>query len=149
MMLRKFHALRVAGILVGMGTWVSAVEFVAPAAGPIAFRRDRVPLDADTMGTLSRQLETLATALDNSTAAGSRGAAQMLALATALDPSNTSARELIDSFQNNTPPAKADPGQIEKAQARIWQYLGWLETEEAGEQGKALAACLSDVIVIS
>ncbi len=148
-MLRNIHALRVATILVGMGTWLPAADFVAPAEGPIAFRRDKIPLDADTMASLSKQLETLAAAMDSSTAAGRRGVAQMLALATALDPSNTSARELIAGFQNNIQPTPENPDQVAKCQAKIWQYLGWLETPEAGDQGKALAACLADVIAVS
>ena len=117
--------------------------------GPIAFRRDKIPLDADTMASLSKQLETLAAAMDSSTAAGRRGVAQMLALATALDPSNASARELIAGFQNNIQPTPDNPDQVAKCQAKIWQYLGWLETSEAGDQGKALAACLADVIAVS
>ena len=148
-MLRNIHALRVATILVGMGTLLPAADFVAPAEGPIAFRRDKIPLDADTMASLSKQLETLAAAMDSSTAAGRRGVAQMLALATALDPSNASARELIAGFQNNIQPTPENPDQVAKCQAKIWQYLGWLETPEAGDQGKALAACLADVIAVS
>ena len=148
-MLRNIHALRVATILAGMGTLLTAADFVPPAEGPIAFRRDKIPLDADTMASLSKQLETLAAAMDSSTAAGRRGVAQTLALATALDPSNASARELIAGFQNNIQPAPENPDQVAKCQAKIWQYLGWLETPEAGDQGKALAACLADVIAVS
>jgi hypothetical protein len=126
-----------------------AADFVAPSEGPVAFRRDKVPLDAEAMGNLSHQLQTLAAGLDTSSAADRRGAAQMLALATALDPSNTGARELIANFQNGTHLPNTDAAEIEKCQAKVWQYIGWLETPEAGEQGRALAACLSDVIVVS
>jgi len=148
-MQRKFHAWRVAGLLFGMGTVLTAAGFVAPAEGPVAFRRDRVPLDADTMASLSKQLGTLATGIDFSTATGRRTAAQMLALATALDPSNSTARELISTLQNGSQPLKTNPADLEKYQAKIWQYIGWLETPEAGDQGKALAACLADVIAVS
>ncbi len=148
-MRRKFHAWRVAGLLFGMGTLLTAAVFVAPAEGPVAFRRDRVQLDAETMGSLSRQLGALAAMLDTTTAAGRRTAAQMLALATALDPSNAAARELIAGLQNGSHHPKPNPAETEKFHAKIWQYIGWLETPEAGEQGKALAACLADVMAIS
>lgn len=132
-----------------MGTLLTAADFVAPAEGPVAFRRDKVPLDSDTMGSLSKQLGSLVGGLDITTAAGRRTAAQMLALATALDPSNLAARELISSLQNGTPPPIPDPAAVEKYQMKIWQYISWLETPEAGDQGKALAACLADVIAVS
>ncbi|MEO5715872.1 MAG: hypothetical protein ABIT37_20500 [Luteolibacter sp.] len=138
-----------AGLLLGTGTLLSAADFVAPAEGPVAFRRDKVPLDAETMGNLSRQLGSLAAGLDTTTAAGRRTAAQMLALATALDPSNTAARELIADLQNGSHHPKSDPAETDKFHAKIWQYIGWLETPEAGEQGKALSACLADVIAFS
>ncbi|MEO8614025.1 MAG: hypothetical protein ABI600_02705 [Luteolibacter sp.] len=149
MILSKIHVLRFAACLVGIGNLHAAADFVAPAEGPVAFRRDKVPLDANTMANLSKQLEVLAASLDRGTAENRRGVAQMLALATALDPSNSSARGLIASFQKGSPQAKSTPDQIAKAQARVWQLIGWLETPEAGNQGKALAACLVDVMVIS
>ena len=148
-MLSKIHVLRFAVCLLGIGSLHAAADFVAPAEGPVAFRRDKVPLDAETMANLSRELETLATGLDGSAAENRRAAAQMLALSTALDPSNTSARELITRLQEGGAHAKSVPDQITKAQAKVWQLIGWLCTREAGNQGQALAACLADVIVIS
>lgn len=132
-----------------MSVLVSAADFVAPAEGPVAFRRDMVPLDAETQANLSRQLGLLAAGLDTSTGAARRTAAQMLALATALDPANTAARELIASLQGGTHQPNANPEETAKFQARIWQYIGWLETPDAGDQGRALAACLADVIALS
>ncbi len=148
-MLSKIHVLRFAACLVGIGTLHAAADFVAPTEGPVAFRRDKIPLDADTMANLSKQLEVLATGLDGGTAENRRGAAQMLALATALDPSNSSARELITRLQKGGPQAKTVPDQIPKAQTKVWQLIGWLGSREAGNEGQALAACLADVIVIS
>lgn len=148
-MFSKIHFLRFAACLVGIGTLHAAADFVGPAEGPVSFRRDKVPLDAETMANLSKQLEVLATNLDGATAEHRRGAAQMLALATALDPSNSSARERITRLQKGGHQAKAAPDQITKAQTKVWQLIGWLGTREAGNQGQALAACLADVIVIS
>lgn len=132
-----------------MGTLLPAADFVAPAEGPVAFRRDQVPLDPETMAGLSRILGILAKGVDGRGPAERRGAAQMLALAKALDPSNASARELITDFQLGNHEPAANPEEMAKCQAEIWQYIGWLETPEAGAQGQALAACLSDIIVIA
>ncbi len=126
-----------------------AGNFVAPAEGPVAFRRDKIPLDADTMAGLSKQLVTLARGLDGETSVNRRAAAQMLALATALDPGNTEARNVISQLQKEKyrPHPEAEP--LEKSRSGVWQYLSWLETPEAGSQAHALAACLSDVMVVS
>lgn len=145
----KFNLLRVVGLLLGVATCLFAENFVPPAEGPVAFRRDRVPLDAEAMAGLSGQLATLAEGLDFETAANRRAAAQMLALSAALDPSNGKARELIALFQKNERPAAVDPAEVAKSRERIWQDLIWLETPESGGQGQALAACLTDVIGIS
>lgn len=126
-----------------------AGNFAAPAEGPVAFRRDRLPLDADTMATLSRQLVTLARGLDAETAVNRRTAAQMLALATALDPGNGNAREVLAGFQNGGQPPASDAEQLGKIRERVWQDIAWLETPEAGGEGRALAACLADVLVVS
>jgi len=149
MRLGNFHFLKVCAVLMATGALLPAADFVAPAEGPVAFRRDQVPLDPETMAGLSKILGILAKGLDADGPAERRGAAQMLALATALDPANTSARELITDFQLGNHEPAGNPEEIAKFQAKIWQYIGWLETPEAGAQGQALAACLSDVMVIS
>jgi hypothetical protein len=136
-------------MLAGMAAPLRAGEFAPPAEGPVAFRRDLIPLGAETMAGLSRHLETLARSVKTEAPAERRGVAQMLALALALDPANGSARELILAYQNNRRPPGPDPGQLEKIRSRIWQQIAWLETPEAGSHGQALAACLKDVMVIS
>jgi hypothetical protein len=132
-----------------MALCVCAGEFAPPAVGPVAFRRDRIPLNADAMAGLSQNLETLARALPGETAAERQAAARMLALAMALDPANARARELLAAYQNGARKPEPDAGQLGKSLARIWQLVAWLETPEAGENGQALAACLKDVLVIS
>lgn len=128
---------------------LKAAEFVMPAEGPVAFRRDKLPLDPDAMVNLSRGVEALARGLNAESAADLRGAAQMIALALALDPANTRARELVEAYRNGSHQADADMDRLERSRARIWQNIGWLESAEAGADGQALAACLKDVIVIS
>jgi len=101
------------------------------------------------MGGLSRQLVTLARGVDAQLAVNRRAAAQMLALSIALDPGNGQARNVIADFEAGNFPSNADSEQLEKSHTRIWQYLSWLETPEAGTDGKTLAACLTDIMVIS
>jgi hypothetical protein len=145
----KFHLSRVAGLLLSGATCICAENFAPPAEGPVAFRRDRVPLDAEAMAGLSRQLVTLAQGLNFKTAANRRAVAQALALSAGLDPANSRARELIEEFQKAPPPTAADPEEVARCRERIRQYLTWLETPEAGSHGQALAACLTDIMRIS
>lgn len=128
------------------GPDVSAAPFVAPADGPVAFRRDRVPLDVETMAALSRQTETLARGFSPETPEERRGMAQMLALAVALDPENPSARQLLESRVAGEGAAAANPEELEKTKVRIRQLVAWLETPGAGADGRALAACLRDIM---
>lgn len=145
----KFQLMRFAGLWVVTATTLCAGNFVAPAEGPVAFRRDKIPLDADTMAGLSRHLVTLARGLDGNTSVKRRAAAQMLALAATLDPGNTETRNVIAGFEAEKHRPQTDPEPLEKSRSRVWQCLAWLETPEAGSHGQALAACLTDVLVTS
>ncbi len=142
----KLHLLRIAALLLAAATSLMAGNFATPAEGPIAFRRDKVPLDAEMMAVLSEQLVTLAQGWTADTAAERRTAAQMLALATALDPGNAKARAVLADFENGSHAPATDAEPLGKSRKRIWQDLAWLETPEAGAQGQALAACLADVM---
>lgn len=122
---RDFRSLKVAGLLLVTGSLGFAGNFVMPSEGPVAFRRDRLPLDADAMKELSRELVTLAKGAEIKLAVGRRTAAQMLALSTALDPSNTEARELASQLQKDLGTTVTDPQEIEQSKTRIWQYLAW------------------------
>jgi hypothetical protein len=124
-------------------------EFVAPAEGPVPFRRDKLPVDVDTMSSLSRQVLTLTGAPLAEGAPGWRGMAQMTALALALDPANRQARELLTRLQAGESPDKVPVKEIERNLGRAWQVAGWLEMPEAGPDAQALAACLEDVLVLA
>ena len=149
MLLGKFHGLRIASCGLVFGGLVSAENFVAPAEGPVAFRRDKVPLNSERMVSLAKDLVTLAESQATHTAAERRGAAQMLALAIALNPANPRARELIGEFSKSAHPPHLNPKRLTTSREQIWQVLAWLETPAAGRQGQALAACLTDVIFAS
>lgn len=145
----KFYSwLLAAWLICGAGA-LFAKNFEAPAEGPVAFRRDRMPLDTDTMAGLSRQLVTLSQGLTMGSDVNRHAIAQMLALATALDPGNVRARDLIGICENGGPRGAADPVLVDKSRSRVWQLLAWLETAEAGSQGRALAACLTDILIVA
>jgi hypothetical protein len=139
----------VAAVLAVMGLIPASGQFVLPAEGPVAFRRDKLPLEVGGMMDLSKRLETLARGVNGKTAAERRGAAQMLALALALDPANASARDFLAEFKQGNRRLLANNERLTNARAAIRQYLGWLESPEAGSQGRALAACLQDILAIS
>lgn len=128
---------------------VGRAEFVAPAEGPVPFRRDKLPVDVDTMASLSRQVLTLTGAALPEGAAGSRALAQMTALALALDPANRQARDLIASLQSGGVPERSSVKEVERVLSRAWQVEAWLEMPEAGPDGQALAACLADLLVLA
>ncbi|MEM1084047.1 MAG: hypothetical protein AAGI48_07970 [Verrucomicrobiota bacterium] len=122
--------------------------FVPPAEGPVPFRRDRLPIDADTMGVLSRQLVQMAATQDKDEAAEARSVAQMLALATALDPENEQSRELAKRLARGEGLPGADARKVEEAKNRSWHLLGWLEQPEAGADANRLAECLADILEV-
>lgn len=141
--------LALAAWFAGFSLCLCAADFAPPAMGPVAFRRDQVPLAAWTMAGLSRHLETIARSVPGGTAAQRQAAARALALAIALDTDNEEPRKLLDIYQNGGRAPAADAARLAESQARVWQLLAWLETPEAGPQGQALAFCLQDVMAVS
>lgn len=141
--------LKIAVLLTGAAAPLLGGTFAPPAEGPVPFRRDRLPLDADTMRSLSAQLTALADGTTGETAAARRCAAQMLALSVAIDPANTRARTLLEQFETDQHQPVGDGETISKSRARIWQNVGWLETIGAGDDGQALATCLKDVMAVA
>jgi hypothetical protein len=122
-------------------------EFVPPAEMAPPFRRDRIPLEATVMQDLSSRMVAMADALDPDTAAERRGAAQMLALARALDPTNPEVPRLIEAYRegNHQPPTGAAKPDL----AALERHIDWLASEPAGADAAKLAACLKDVLVVS
>lgn len=137
-------------LMLSAGILPLAAEFVPPAEGPVPFRRDRLPLDAETMTTLARQLTAFGNlATDAPSSVELRAAAQAMALALALDPESREAKRGIDALREGGAPSRPEPGDIERARNRAWQVLAWLEMPEAGKDGQALAACLGDVLALA
>lgn len=125
-----------------------AAPFVAPAEENPPFRRDLLPIDPDAMVTLSGQLSLLSQSAPLDTATGRRAAAQALALALALDPANSGARDTLSLIANGKPIPEPDGNKLTGAKARTWQMLGWLGTPEAGADGNLLADLVSDTAII-
>jgi len=138
-----------AGFLAAMAWTVCQAEFAVPADGPVAFRRDRVPLDADTLSALSRHLTTLARTQPVTSPAERRMMAQLLALAQAIDPGNAASRELMAACRNGSHTPVEDPEARTRSLAKIRHLAGWLKLPEAGGDGQALAACLKDLVAES
>ncbi len=129
------------------GSCVAAViPFVAPADGPVPFRRDRLPLDVDTMMSLSEQLGSLANGLGGEDAVKRRTVAQMLALALALQPANPEPRRILDKFAHGIQKAWGEQSRLADTGAAVWKIREWLESPLAGADGHALADCLGDVM---
>src|ERR1035437_9976893 len=130
-----------------MGAGVAqAVHFVPPADGPVPFHRDQLPIDVNTMSTLSRQLVTLAGAQKADDVASLQTVARLLALARALDPQNHEAEDLAERLKEKKPNQPEDAQTVDRATNRAWQIESWLDSADAGQEGKALAKCLLDVM---
>lgn len=125
-----------------------AAPFAPPAEVVPPFRRDRIPLDSAAMASLAKSLATLTEGGSLETPPRRRAAAQALALALALDPSNAAARRHLATLEEGGD--LPDPGEerLAKAKARIWQTISWFAAPEAGEDGNLLAALAGDVLSV-
>ncbi len=119
--------------------------FISPAEGPVPFRRDRVPLDVETLMDLGGRLAVFADAVEGEDAGEMRRAAQLLALSLALDPVNPTARKVLREFKEGIHHAYRDP---KAGDDRDWidRTRKWLGSGEAGGDGNALAACVADAM---
>ncbi len=145
--LKTFHRCGMALLLWAVSGLCSfAGDFVAPSDTPSRFRRDQLPLDVEMLASLAQNLVTAARALDVKTPVNRRGAAQLLALAAALDPGNTKARELMSDFRKNRHVAEAGNRAMAKNIDEIQRIRDGLNFPEAGEQGHALVDYLTDLL---
>lgn len=121
----------------------AASPFTPPTEINPPFRRDKLPIDMDSMASLSRDMESLSLVAAYNEAPQRRAAAQALALALALDPANTSARNTLSNLAEGKTRGR-DTGDLDRAKSRVWQFHGWLSSPEAGPQGKLLADLIGD-----
>jgi hypothetical protein len=120
-------------------------EFIAPEDNP-PFRRDQLPLDVDTMASLSRQFSTLASTLPTGDPANERSAAQCIAIAIALDPVNRQATNQRESWGKTSEPIEIKEEQIASTKATTWRSYAWLSEIQSGKDANILADCIGDVL---
>lgn len=125
---------------------LAAGPFAMPKEGPVAFRRDRIPLEVRDIRRLSEDLTVMAETCSDDTPEQRRLAAQCLALALALDPGNRSARRNMDRWEDGRFAGHDSIEPALKGMERSLHLLNWLETHEAGRDAMQLADCLKDVI---
>lgn len=125
-----------------------AAPFVAPSEENPPFRRDLLPIDMDSMTKLSRDLTLLVCGIPLETAAQRRAAAQSLALALALDPANSGARDIISQLAAGKLLPAANLEQLIYSKARLWQAYAWLDAPESGADGQLLGDMLGDAVSV-
>lgn len=123
-----------------------AAVYVPPDQSKSLFKRDLLPLDTDTMRELSGHLTSLARRDIGQDPVHWRATAQLLAIATRLDPANRPARDLgtrLAAGDVRPPPTGIDFG---PARDRTWTIVDWLLQPEAGDEGQLLGHQLLDAM---
>lgn len=131
-----------AGVLTAT-SW-AAEPFAVPSDVCPPFRRDALPMDADTMSQLSMHLTLLARAAAMDSPPARRSVAQALALAVAMDPEGSNAPDLLSKIAAGESPPHIDEAKLSQAKASVWRLFGWLSSPEAGRDGNLLADFLGD-----
>jgi hypothetical protein len=139
----------IAGLLATADLAAAVGHFELPKEGPVAFRRDRLPIEVDMMTKLSSDLVTLSHSQRRENAADSRLIAQMLALSLGLDPANDDARRALAAAEKGAPAEIVSSRELAGSRTSIWGILKWLRSPEAGSDGHALAHCLADVVSLA
>ena len=122
----------------------AAPTFVPPSEAMPPFRRDRLPINTDAMISLSQMMMLLSQGASMDEAPQRRAVAQALALALALDPANSYARDILSSIAESKRLGDPDPEKLDHAKTQIWKLNDWLSTPEAGNDGNLLADLLGD-----
>ena len=134
--------------LLAVSAAVSAAPFALPADKNPPFRRDRLPIGSEAMISLSKQLTLLTQGGGLETAEERRSAAQALALALALDPSNNGARKCLSALVEGKRLERPKQESFDAAKGRVWQVLAWLSMPQAGSDGNALSHLIRDSISV-
>lgn len=108
------------------------------------FKLEKIPLQVHTIKEMSVQLLTLSQRPQDKSAAQRRASAQMLALATRLDPMNQQAREAEIAIKKGKIIAPVDKDRELKAKSKLRVYRQWLSSPEAGKDANLLANHLVD-----
>lgn len=124
--------------------WATA-RFIEPSDQP-PFRRDQLPIDAESMTQLADDLTILCSTLSSDRAEQRRHAAQFLAICRAIDPANRIASSLLEKYQEGQTPHGPGSVILNETKSRVWNTYSWLASDEAGKHGNTLALCLGDTL---
>ncbi len=139
------HGLSACGLLL-LCTPVIADTFVPPSGKISPFRRDRLPITASSIISLSDFLITMTSGSPYETAEDRRAVAKALALAVALNPRNEHAGNCISKLIEGEKPDFADKAKISQEKNHIWGSLKWLSSPEAGADGNLLANLIGETV---
>lgn len=120
--------------------------FVPPDEFKPLFQRDALPIDADLMRELSEALTTLARRPLDGDPAQERASAQLLAMASRLNPANRRSRDISRQLAAGEEVAPAPAGEFGAARARSWDLTSWLLSEDAGPAGRLVGQQLVDAL---
>lgn len=121
----------------------AAEPFAVPTEISPPFRRDALPLDADTMAGLSRDITLLAQAGEMDSPPARRAVAQALAIAIALDP-KSAATTVLGEIAGGQSTARPNEEKLNHAKGGIWRAFTWLASPGAGRDGNLLADLIGD-----
>jgi hypothetical protein len=142
-----------ARLLIAAAGWLllpaDGALFQAPAEVAAPFRPVGLPIDVDTIHSLSRQLVVLGVEAAKAPEPSRRRAGcQLLAVAAALDPLNREARDVAKQLAADGSPVAATRGDPQQARAEVWQLLEWLGSDQAGQDGQTLAGFIGDAMAV-
>lgn len=127
---------------------LSAVPFEDPSDGPVPFRKHNIPLETTQMGEIVRGLLGLADSVGADSPEERRAIAQIFALSEVLDPDSRGFARLKSELPGRNFRGETAFERVRGKVRKIWEMIAWLETQNAGIDGQALAACLKDIMAV-
>jgi hypothetical protein len=133
-----------------MGVLSAAPVFHAASQNAVPFRRDRLPVDADRMHEMAGYLTVLASGVAKARGPKQlRAAAQLLALAKALDPDCAEIGAMEQMLSKGAASGAPDSKGMGRARHHAWEYWNWLGRKQAGRDARVFAACLGDALAVA
>jgi len=134
----------------GMGGLSAAPVFHAASKNAVPFRRDRLPFDVDRMHEMAGHLTVLASGVARARGPEQlRAAAQLLALAKALDPDRAEIGAMEQMLSKGAAPVSPDSKGMGRARRHAWEYRNWLGRKQAGRDARVFADCLGDALAVA
>ncbi|MGB0993140.1 MAG: hypothetical protein ACPG32_11815 [Akkermansiaceae bacterium] len=140
----KIHTLMNIAMGLACTVWAHAADYLQPDFSKELFKIEKVPLKVDRMKELSRHLMVMAQRKQDTSPQARRTTAQLLAIASRLDPMNQQVKEIDKGFAKGATPASASTDDLQRAQARVRFFNRWLGSEDAGKDANLLSAYLTD-----